>query len=177
MKCQATIFFLLIGILFLSSHSWGEDNVFTNKDLQKYQDKGKPAATVPLRETITYNELMRRSGKLQPVCTEEVKAQLKARGGGCEEWREGERPFTGNQNPIVPKTEDKAKPLVNENEPVAVSISGCQTLQEALDGKDGNTNAVITVRRKGRTIDEICETLGQGCKACGEAPQQLGSSH
>ena len=69
-KYQATIFFLLIGILFFSSYSWGEDNVFTNEDLQKYQSKGKPSATVTPGETITYSELMRRSGKLQPVYTE-----------------------------------------------------------------------------------------------------------
>ena len=124
-------------MLFYAPYSSGEDGVFTNKDLQKYQDKGKPSSTVPPRETITYDELMRRSGKLQPVCTEEVKARMKARGGGCEEWREGERPFTGNQSPIVPKTEDKPKPVLNEDEPVDVSISGCQTLQEALDGKGG----------------------------------------
>ena len=172
MKTIGTVCFLIVLMLFVPN-SWGEDSVFTNKDLQKYQES---TPYVPPHDTATHNEPMRRSGKLQPVCTEEVKAQMKARGGRCEEWREGERPFTGTQNPMVPQTEDKPKPVLNEDEPVTVSISGCQTLQEALDGKTGNTNAVITVRRKGRTIEEICETLGRGCKSCGEAPQQIGKN-
>lgn len=78
---------------------------------------------------------------------------------------------SGSDIPVHPGNES-----VLGDEPVTVSISGCQTLQEALDGKPGNTNAVITVLRHGRTIEEICETLGQGCKACGEAPSQIGSN-
>ena len=62
------------------------------------------------------------------------------------------------------------------DEPVAVSISGCQTLQESLDGWPGQTDAVITVRRRGRAVEEICETLGQGCKSCTEAPRQMGKT-
>ena len=62
--------------------------------------------------------------------------------------------------------------VYGENEEVNVSIKGCQTLQEAFDGKAGKTDAGITVRGRGRTIEEICDTLGQGCKSCGEAPRQ-----
>lgn len=68
------------------------------------------------------------------------------------------------------------EPALKDNEEVAVSISGCQSLQESLDGKAGNTNAVITVLRHGRTMEEICDTLGQGCKSCGEVPQQMGKN-
>ena len=177
MKDRTTILFLFIGMLLFSSFSWGEDKVFTNEDLEKYQGKNNPPDSVVPRETISYSELMRRSGsKLQPVCTDEVKASLKAVGGGCEEWREGERPYTGKQTPPMPKLEDKHKPILSESEEVAVSIAGCQTLQEALAGKAGNTDAIITVRRRGRTIEEICDTLGQGCKSCGEAPRQMGNN-
>jgi hypothetical protein len=140
MKITGTIFFLSIMLVF-SSLSWAEDKVFTNEDLQKYQDKRKPSTTAKPGETITYEELMRRDGKLQST----------------------------------PKSEEKPKPVLSENEEVAVNISGCQTLQEALDGKAGNTNAVITVLRHGRTIEEICDTVGRGCKSCSEAAKQMGS--
>ena len=169
MKTIGTVFSLIV-IMFFVPDSWGEDSVFTNKDLQKYQDKGTPTATVTPKNTISYSDLMKRSGKLQPVCTDEVKAQLKAKGGGCEEWREGERPVAGKKDEIP------QKPILREDEEVMVSIVGCPTLQEALDGKTGNTNAVIAVIRHGRTIEEICDTVGQGCKSCGEAPRQLGKN-
>jgi hypothetical protein len=45
-------------------------------------------------------------------------------------------------------------------------IEGCQTLQQGLDGVPGTTNATITVDRRGRTNEQVCETLGSGCKAC-----------
>ena len=57
---------------------------------------------------------------------------------------------------------------LKEDEEIKVSIRGCQTLQEAIDRKPGNTNAIISVIRHWRTIQEVCETLGQGCKACEE---------
>jgi hypothetical protein len=172
-KYQATIFFLLIGILFFSSYSWGEDNVFTNEDLQKYQSKGKPTATAVPRETISYSELMRRNGKfLQPICTEEVKAQLKVSGGGCVEWRDREKPDIDKEA----SRNLENKPILRDDEEVMVSITGCPTLQEAFDGKKGNTDAVFAVMRHRRTIEEICATVGQGCKSCGEAPRQMGSN-
>ncbi len=133
------IFYIFIVTLFLPRTSRGEDKVFTNEDLQKYQVKNNPPASAVPRETITYEELMRRSSK----------------------------------TPTMPKPEEKPKLLLSEDEPVNVGISGCQTLQEALDGKAGNTNAVITVLRHGRTIEEICDSVGRGCKSCGEAPRQM----
>lgn len=57
---------------------------------------------------------------------------------------------------------------LKEDEQVKVSVRGCQTLQEALDRKTGNTKAVISVTRHWRTIKEICDSVGQGCKACEE---------
>lgn len=66
--------------------------------------------------------------------------------------------------------------VYGENEEVNVSIKGCQTLQEAIDGKAGATDAAIAVLGHGRTIEEICDTVGRGCKSCGEAPRQMGSN-
>lgn len=66
--------------------------------------------------------------------------------------------------------------VFGENEEVNVSIKGCQTLQEAIDGKAGATDAVIAVLGHGRTIEEICDSVGRGCKSCVEAPRQMGSN-
>jgi hypothetical protein len=55
--------------------------------------------------------------------------------------------------------------------PVKMKISGCQTLQEGMDGKQGSLGEiVIDVNGKGRTAEEICDTLGQGCRSCSRAP-------
>jgi hypothetical protein len=60
-----------------------------------------------------------------------------------------------------------------KDEQVMVSIRGCQNLQEALDGKAGSTDAVVAITRHWRTMPEICDTVGQGCKACEEASGQI----
>jgi hypothetical protein len=65
----------------------------------------------------------------------------------------------------------KQKYALAENEEVNISIKGCQTLQEAIDGKPGNTDAVFSVLRHGRTIEEICDTAGRGCRSCEEVLQ------
>ncbi len=75
--------------------------------------------------------------------------------------------IVSNSEKVIDKKERRPLP---EDEEVKISVKGCQTMQEAMDGKPGHTDAVFTVLRHGRTIEEICDTAGQGCKYCGEAP-------
>jgi len=50
---------------------------------------------------------------------------------------------------------------------ILISVSGCPTLQDAIDRKSGNNgSAVFWIPQHGRTINEICETVGQGCRSC-----------
>jgi len=62
---------------------------------------------------------------------------------------------------------------VNSNRligPVKMKVSGCQTLQEGIDGKEGSiAETVIEVNGRGRTVEEICDTLGLGCQSCSMA--------
>ena len=141
-KTLVSFSFLLITTLFFSSTSWGEDKVFTNKDLKKYSDDENPSVIFK-REAISSDEMMKRSLK--------------------------------SQNQDTPQ-KPEAKPALQDNERVMVSISGCRTIQDILDDKSGETSKVISVLRHGRTIEEICAKVGKGCKSCGEAPRQTGDN-
>ena len=79
------------------------------------------------------------------------------------------------QNQDTPKKPED-KPALQDNEKVMVSMSGCRTIQDILDDKSGETDKVIPVLRHGRTIEQICAKVGQGCKSCGEAPRQTGNN-
>ena len=134
--------FLIITMLFFSSNSWGEDKVFTNKDLKKYSDDENPSVIFK-REAISSDEMKKRS--------------------------------------VIPKNEDtpkkpEAKPALPDQDEVIVSISGCRTIQDILDDKSGETNRVLRVLRRGRTIEQICATVGKGCKSCAEVPRQTGDN-
>lgn len=59
---------LFITMLFFSSNSWGEEKVYTNKDLQKYSDEGK-SSVIFKREAISSDEKMKRSVKPQNEAT------------------------------------------------------------------------------------------------------------
>jgi hypothetical protein len=158
-------FFLLLCLLSIAAYSWGGDKVYTNEDLEQYQKKGKPSVEVIPRTSITYGELMRRSGSLEPLCTEEVKAKLRSMGGECVEWREGESPDVWRKYKSLPKLKDIDQG--REDEEVLMSISGCLTLQDGIDLKTGNKgDAVFRIVRHGRTIQQICDTVGQGCTSC-----------
>jgi hypothetical protein len=72
------------------------------------------------------------------------------------------------------KRSHQGSPDVNKRltGPVVMKISKCQTLQEGLDDKKGSIgDTVLEVNGKGRTVEEICETLGQGCQYCSLATQ------
>jgi hypothetical protein len=130
-KTIKIILFLFFIFLVCPPLSRGEDKVYTNKDLQKYQDVNTSSITVVNGGTITYEELMRRAPKMKPLCTDEMKAKWKARGGGCGE-EEVDFPTMWKKPP--------ERPGLRDDEQVNVSIRGCQTLQESLDGKSGSTN-------------------------------------
>ena len=71
----------------------------------------------------------------------------------------------GPEMEVPPHIRTKFSPRIDG--PVPMKISGCQTLQENLDGKRGSIgDTVIEVSGRGRTVEEICETLGQGCQYC-----------
>ncbi len=160
-------FFLLISLLSLAAYTWGDDKVYTNEDLEKYQKKGKPSVEVIPKKSISHSELMRQSSRLEPLCTEEVKAKLKSMGGDCEEWQKGKSPDNGKKHKRLRNLKDSDQG--REDEEVEMSISGCPTLQDGIDGKTGNKGeAVFKIAKHGRTIQEICDTVGRGCKSCGQ---------
>ena len=82
----------------------------------------------------------------------------------------GEGHDLGKRDERVPGLKESR--VFGENEEVMVNIKGCPTLQDATDGRQGKTDAVFSVLGHGRTIEAICETVGQGCKSCGEASLQ-----
>lgn len=45
--------------------------------------------------------------------------------------------------------------------------------REPIDGKAGSTDAVVSIIRHWRTIQVICDTIGQGCKASEEVTGQI----
>lgn len=52
---------------------------------------------------------------------------------------------------------------------VKLHISGCPTLQNALDGSGGNSGyGDVEVLRRGRSLAELCESVGAGCLVCFE---------
>ncbi|MEW6584217.1 MAG: hypothetical protein AB1442_01250 [Nitrospirota bacterium] len=60
-----------------------------------------------------------------------------------------------------------------EDEKVLISISGCPTLQDGLDGENSQTGyATFWVVTHGRTTEEICDTVGRGCKSCKKLSQR-----
>ena len=163
------IFFLLLSLLSVAAYSWGDDKVYTNEDVEQYQQKREPSVAGVPKTSISYDELMRRSGKLEPLCTEEVKARLRSTGGDCVEMREGGSPVTGGQSKSLPDITGIDQRI---NEEVLMSISGCPTLQDGLDEKKGNSgHAVFKILRHGRTIQELCDTVGRGCSTCLQLPQ------
>jgi hypothetical protein len=131
------------------SKSWIVDSVnydigvslyFENNCLRGWQIYEQPLHSMPRRtNAVDYRKLMKRPYQDVP---------------------------DSNKESLQPA--DKRKPF-NDQEQVVVKISGCQTLQEALDGKPGKTDAEFPVLRHGRTIQEICETVGQGCRSCAES--------
>lgn len=59
--------------------------------------------------------------------------------------------------PVVKKSFDE----------ITLYLSGCPTLQNGLDGKQGNRGeATVTILRDGRTLEQICDTVGRGCSVC-----------
>jgi len=59
-------FFLLLSLLSITAYSWGDEKVYTNEDLEQYQEKEKPSVSVIPQKSISYGDLMRRSGRLDP---------------------------------------------------------------------------------------------------------------
>lgn len=50
---------------------------------------------------------------------------------------------------------------------VTINISGCPTLQNSLDEQKGNQGHAITeISGNGRTLKEICNSVGRGCDSC-----------
>lgn len=50
---------------------------------------------------------------------------------------------------------------------VTINISGCPTLQNSLDEQKGNQgHAIAEISGDGRTLKEICNSVGRGCDSC-----------
>lgn len=204
----------MLSFVLLSTMAFADDKIYTNKDLQQYQDKKKsPALSNPdghflkpiisasdfnlsfdeLHKYIKHKlidisipEYQRYLRPLRPGIAQEQVKQLwgiKTVGGMHEEndsktWAidvmnygigvslyfennrlMGWRIFN---SPSYNVTDQR-----RENEKVLISISGCPTLQDGTDGKTGHkSHATFWIWRHGRTTEEICDTVGQGCKSC-----------
>lgn len=60
-----------------------------------------------------------------------------------------------------------------DDQQVAIRLAGCPSLQDALGGDSKRSSkrvddGVVTINRKGRTIKDICDTVGYGCSVCEE---------
>ncbi|MBI5675279.1 MAG: hypothetical protein HZC48_05545 [Nitrospirae bacterium] len=64
---------------------------------------------------------------------------------------------------------------LKEDETLLVTMRGCPTLQDAIDGKEEGTGDVVEflLIRHWRTIQEICDEVGQGCKSCEEVTRKI----
>jgi len=214
----------VISVLFTSVYSWGGNKIYTNEDLEQYREKPNPSISVIPEKSISYDELMRRSGKLQPVIQasdfntsfdqlyEYIEQNVTDK---RPEYQKYHRPlFQGMSQEQVKQlwgprilrgaheqNEDKTwsrdikeyeigislyfennklqgwkifnNPQSNppkqtrKEGQVLIYVSGCPTLQDAIDNKTGsNGSAVFWIERHGRTTEEICETVGQGCRTC-----------
>ncbi|HXX80993.1 MAG TPA: hypothetical protein VEI46_05545 [Thermodesulfovibrionales bacterium] len=63
-------------------------------------------------------------------------------------------------------------PIIEERKidrPVLLETRGCPTLQDSLDGRSGGSGGgVVEIMSGGRTLQEICDSVGRGCRYCQE---------
>ena len=53
------------------------------------------------------------------------------------------------------------------NNEIELKIAGCPTLQDGLDNQKGSGgSAKFKIMTQGRTIQEICDSVGYGCRVC-----------
>jgi hypothetical protein len=160
-----TVFFLALSLLTIAANSWGGDKIYTNEDLEQYQQKERPSVLVIWQDSIPYDDPIRQSERLEPLCTEEMKSKFRSIGGECVEMLEGGSPYMGGKYESLLKGKDIDQG--KEDEEILLSISGCPTLQDSIIDRRGNKgNAVVRLLRHGRTLQEICDTVGRGCLSC-----------
>lgn len=76
--------------------------------------------------------------------------------------------------PVEPLKPSSGRPAIFEintnkkNEVVTLKISGCPTLQDSFDNKNASiTNAIVVpILRHGRSIEQLCASIGRGCTSC-----------